>query len=74
MLDDNNNLAVQISEPSPLFKPDKLYTPDEVREKLNIGKSLLNELIKLQYLKVVRISTRIRRFKGSSLNRLCKEL
>jgi len=56
-----------------IFKDDALYTGGEVCKTGKIGKSLLDDLVKNKILPVIRISQRIRRFKGSSLNKVFSE-
>jgi len=62
-----------MSQDNPIFDNATLYTSVQVKEKLNIGNTGYRSLVANGTLAFIQISARIRRFKGSTLNALCRE-
>lgn len=56
-----------------LFQNEKLYSKKQVLPVVNIGLTTFNTLVDNGIIPVVRISERIHRFKGSTLNRVFSE-
>lgn len=56
-----------------MFEEDKLYTALEVMDILRISKTLFEKMVKSKKIKTIRISEKVRRFKGKQLNTLCVE-